>query len=208
MLYETTKRLLDVLISLALLVVLLPVLCLIALLIACTLGRPVLFRQRRAGRRGKSFELLKFRTMSEKATPDGDLFPDAQRVTRAGSFLRASSLDELPELLNVLNGDMSLVGPRPLLLRYVARYSPEQRRRLEVCPGMTGWAQVNGRNAITWEKRFVLDLWYVEHRSLWLDLRILCLTAWRVLLRDGIVHDAHTTMPEFMPDQKSGAPFD
>jgi sugar transferase EpsL len=197
---DAVKRSLDFGFALVLLTVLLPLLCLIALLVACTLGRPVLFRQWRAGRQGAGFALLKFRTMTEQRNEHASLLPDEQRLTRLGSFLRTSSLDELPELINVLRGDMSLVGPRPLLLRYVERYTPEQRRRLEVRPGITGWAQVNGRNAIGWEKKFALDVWYVDHRSVWLDMRILCLTAWRVLRREGIAHDAHSTMPEFRPE--------
>ncbi len=203
---DQVKRALDVMMAVLLLCALLPVLCVVSAVVAWTLGRPILFRQERAGQRGRKFELLKFRTMTNETDATGALLPDHRRLTRAGVFLRSASLDELPEFINVLRGEMSLVGPRPLLLRYVDRYSPEQRRRLDVRPGITGWAQVNGRNAVTWEQRFTLDLWYVDHRSLWLDFRILFMTAWRVLLRDGIVHDAHTTMPEFMPTAKNAHP--
>ena len=149
-------------------------------------GWPVAFRQPRPGRSGEPFRLLKFRTMSDARGSDGQLLPDEQRLTRWGAMLRSISLDELPELINVLKGDMSLVGPRPLLMRYLDRYTPEQARRHEVRPGITGWAQVNGRNALTWEEKFELDVWYVDHASLWLDLRILAMTVLKVLWREGI----------------------
>lgn len=161
------------------------------------LGSPVFFRQVRPGLHGKPFEMVKFRTMTSERGPDGQLLPDAVRLTPFGRFLRATSLDELPELLNVLKGDMGLVGPRPLLMEYLPLYTPEQARRHEVRPGITGWAQVNGRNAISWEDKFRLDVWYVEHRSLWLDIKILWLTLKKVLVRDGISAAGEATMPKF-----------
>jgi lipopolysaccharide/colanic/teichoic acid biosynthesis glycosyltransferase len=163
-----------------------------------SIGRPVLFRQRRPGRFQKPFELLKFRTMADARDSNGKLLPDADRLTRVGRLLRATSVDELPQLWNVLRGDMSLVGPRPLLMEYLPRYTPEQRRRHEVLPGITGWAQINGRNAIDWEEKFSMDTWYVDHWSLWLDVKILCGTALRVLKREGISSQDCSTMPEFM----------
>jgi lipopolysaccharide/colanic/teichoic acid biosynthesis glycosyltransferase len=175
-----------------------PVMAATALAIRCTLGSPVLFRQVRPGRGGRLFELVKFRTMSQERDADGRLLPDTQRLTRVGRFLRAASLDELPQLWNVLRGDMSLVGPRPLLVQYLPRYSPEQARRHDVLPGITGWAQVNGRNALDWEARFRLDVWYVDHWSLALDLKILLLTLLRVVRREGISHEGQATMYEFM----------
>ena len=177
----------------------------VSLLVWLTLGRPVLFRQQRPGRDGRIFQLLKFRTMIDTRDEQGNLLPDAQRLKPFGRWLRSSSLDELPELLNVLKGDMSLVGPRPLLVQYLARYTPEQARRHEVPPGLTGWAQVNGRNALSWEEKFQLDVWYVDHWSLWLDLRILVLTAWKVLRREGINAAAEVTMPEFMGSERAPA---
>ena len=164
--------------------------------LAC-LGRPAFFRQRRAGRGGKPFAIIKFRTMTEARDAEGGLLPDAARLTPCGRRLRSLSLDELPGLLNVLRGDMSLVGPRPLPLRYVERYSPEQARRLEVMPGITGWAQVNGRNQLDWDRRFAHDVWYVDHRSLWLDLRILGMTLLTVFRREGIAGEGSATMHEF-----------
>lgn len=167
------------------------------------LGNPAFFRQTRPGLRGRPFQMIKFRTMTDRRWPDGQLLPDADRLTPFGHFLRASSLDELPELLNVLKGDMSLVGPRPLLMQYLPLYSPEQARRHEVRPGMTGWAQVNGRNALSWEEKFKLDVWYVDNRSLWLDIRILTLTMRKVILREGITEDGNATMSEFKGSQRS-----
>jgi len=175
----------------------LPLLAGLAVLVRVKLGSPVLFRQQRPGRRGESFELTKFRTMTDACDAAGQLRPDAERLTPIGRWLRASSLDELPELLNVWKGEMSLVGPRPLLVHYLPRYSAEQRRRHEVPPGLTGWAQVNGRNALSWEEKFRHDVWYVDHRSLGLDLRILALTVWQVLARRGISAPGEATMPEF-----------
>ena len=168
------------------------------MLVRLNLGRPVFFRQPRPGRQGRVFELIKFRTMTQARDAQGHLLPDAQRLTRFGRWLRSTSLDELPEVLNVLRGEMSLVGPRPLLVQYLDRYSPEQARRHEVLPGLTGWVQVKGRNALTWEEKFRLDVWYVDHRSLWLDLRILALTVWHVLRRHGVSAPGAATMPEFM----------
>lgn len=161
------------------------------------LGSPVFFRQTRPGRHGQSFEMVKFRTMTNARGPDGALLPDSERLTPFGRFLRATSLDELPELWNVLKGDMSLVGPRPLLMEYLPLYTPEQARRHALRPGVTGWAQVNGRNAISWEEKFALDLWYVDHQSLWLDIKILWLTVKKVLARDGINAAGEATMSKF-----------
>jgi len=169
-----------------------------ALAVRVGLGSPVFFRQERPGLGGRPFRVVKLRTMRQALGPDGKLLPDAQRLSRLGRFLRSTSLDELPQLWNVLRGDLSLVGPRPLLMQYLPRYSPEQARRHEVLPGITGWAQVNGRNAISWEEKFALDVWYVDHWSLGLDAKILLLTAWRVLRRDGVSRQGHATMPEFM----------
>ncbi len=156
-----------------------------------------MFRQQRPGLHGRPFLLLKFRTMTDARDASGTLLPDAARLTAFGRFLRAASLDELPELLNVLKGDMSLVGPRPLLMQYLGRYTPEQARRHEVRPGITGWAQVNGRNAISWEEKFRLDVWYVDHQSLWLDIRIIAMTIGKILKREGISHPGQATMEEF-----------
>ena len=161
------------------------------------LGSPVFFRQTRPGLYGRPFEMVKFRTMTDAREPDSKLLPDAERLTAFGRFLRATSLDELPELWNVLKGDMSLVGPRPLLMEYLPLYSPEQARRHKARPGITGWAQVNGRNALSWEEKFKLDVWYVDHRSLWLDIKILWLTVRKVLVREGISADGEATMSKF-----------
>jgi lipopolysaccharide/colanic/teichoic acid biosynthesis glycosyltransferase len=191
------KRVFDfVAASLALLMLALPLLAL-SWLIRRKLGSPVLFRQVRPGFKGRPFTMVKFRTMTDERGPDGALLPDAQRLTPFGRFLRASSLDELPELWNVLRGEMSLVGPRPLLMEYLPLYSPEQARRHEVRPGITGWAQVNGRNAISWADKFALDVWYVDNRSLLMDVRILWLTVRKVLVRDGISAAGEATMPAF-----------
>jgi lipopolysaccharide/colanic/teichoic acid biosynthesis glycosyltransferase len=193
------KRVLDVVAASVLLTVTAPLLVVTALTVCLFLGRPVLFRQRRPGRHGVPFELIKFRTMRSGAT-----LPDGQRLTAAGAFLRATSLDELPELINVLRGEMSLVGPRPLLMEYLERYTPEQARRHEVLPGITGWAQVHGRNALTWERKFELDVWYVDHRSFGLDLRILLETVLLVLRREGIAARGHATMPPFLGSSPPG----
>ena len=169
-----------------------------AVLVRATLGSPVLFKQQRPGRHGRPFWMLKFRTMKDAVDAQGNALPDAERLTAVGRFLRASSLDELPELLNVLRGEMSLVGPRPLLMEYLTRYSPAQARRHDVAPGITGWAQVNGRNALDWERKFELDCWYVDNWTNLLDLEILLRTAAAVLRREGIAHGAEATMPKFM----------
>jgi lipopolysaccharide/colanic/teichoic acid biosynthesis glycosyltransferase len=175
-----------------------PVVALLAVTLRIILGRPVIFSHERIGLHGKPFQFYKFRTMTDARDSCGILLPDEQRLTALGRFLRSNSLDELPQLWNVLKGDMSLVGPRPLLPEYLPRYTPFQRRRHEVKPGMTGWPQVNGRNALTWEEKFDLDVWYVDHCSLWLDIKILCLTLLKVLQRDGISQHGHATMPEFV----------
>lgn len=192
------KRLFDVVFSLSALIILSPVILLLAVWLALAQGWPVLFTQKRPGLGGKLFHLVKFRTMRDARGADGELLPDEQRITRLGAFLRRSSLDELPEFLNVLKGDMSVVGPRPLLVQYLERYSPQQARRHDVLPGITGWAQVNGRNALTWEEKFALDVWYVDHWSFWLDMRIILLTVWKIFKREGISQPGHATMPEFM----------
>ena len=191
------KRCLDVVVvSIALVMLTLPLLG-VTYLVRRKLGAPVMFRQTRPGLDGEPFQMVKFRTMTDERAPDGALLPDAQRLTSFGSFLRASSLDELPELWNVLKGDMSLVGPRPLLVEYLPLYTPEQARRHEVRPGITGWAQVNGRNALSWEEKFALDVWYVDNQSLWLDIKILWLTVKKVLIREGISAPGDATMPVF-----------
>jgi len=191
------KRIFDLALTISGFVVLLPVLIITALLVRFKLGSPVLFKQVRPGVNEKSFTLFKFRTMSDARDADGALLPDSARLTRLGRFLRATSIDELPELFNVLKGDMSLVGPRPLLMQYLDRYTPEQARRHEVRPGITGWAQVNGRNAITWEEKFKLDVWYVDNWSLWLDIKIIAMTVWKILKREGISQPGQATMAEF-----------
>ena len=191
------KRLLDLAFALLALIVVSPLLALLAVAVWGTLGPPVLFRHRRAGLHGRPFTLLKFRTMTDARDPAGVLLPDAERLTPFGQLLRSLSLDELPQLLNVVKGEMSLVGPRPLLVEYLDRYTPEQMRRHEVRPGITGWAQVNGRNALTWEQKFALDVWYTEHHSLWLDLKIVLLTVWKILTREGINHPGQETMEEY-----------
>jgi sugar transferase EpsL len=192
------KRLFDVLVASFLLVAMSPVMAVVAAVIAVKLGTPVLFRQQRPGLNGEPFEMIKFRTMSDARDANGELLPDEERLGGLGKFLRKTSLDEFPELWNVLKGDMSLVGPRPLLMRYLDRYTPEQARRHEVRPGITGWAQVNGRNALSWEEKFEHDVWYVDNRSFWLDIRILWRTVWNVLAGSDTSADGHATMPEFM----------
>jgi len=195
------KRMIDILGSLAALLVLLPVILLVAAAIRWRMGAPVLFRQLRPGLHGQPFEMIKFRTMLNATDAQGRPLPDAERLTALGRFLRAASLDELPELWNVLKGEMSLVGPRPLLMEYMELYSPEQARRHEVKPGITGWAQVNGRNAISWEEKFRHDVWYVDNRSLWIDLKILLLSVVKVFSRQGISADGEATMPRFKGDR-------
>ena len=192
------KRCIDVVAAGAGLVCLSPVMVATGLFVRLTLGGPVFFRQRRPGRNGHPFTVLKFRTMLDATDANGQELPDEQRLTWAGRLLRSTSLDELPQLWNVLRGDMSLVGPRPLLMEYLPRYSPEQARRHDVLPGITGWAQINGRNALSWEERFRLDAWYVDHWSLALDLKILLLTVVRVLQRQGISFASEATMHKFM----------
>ena len=191
------KRVFDVLAAGSALVVLSPVLLGVAYLVRKNLGSPVLFAQVRPGLNGKPFKMVKFRTMRDAVDVQGNALPDDQRITPFGQFLRSASLDELPELWNVLKGDMSLVGPRPLLMEYLPLYSPEQARRHEAKPGVTGWAQINGRNAISWEDKFKLDVWYVDNQSLWLDIRILLLTVKKVVVRDGISADGEATMTRF-----------
>ena len=195
--YRRLKRCADVLLSAAGMILLSPLLALIALKVRRRLGSPVIFAQRRAGLHGRVFKLYKFRSMSDAVDGEGRLLPDAQRLTPFGLKLRRSSFDELPELWNVFKGDMSLVGPRPLLVEYLPLYSEFQRRRHDVRPGITGWAQVNGRNALTWEEKFARDVWYTEHESLWLDVKILWMTLRAVLRREGISADGEATMPPF-----------
>ena len=193
-----SKRIFDLTVTSAGLVIFWPILLLIALAVRLAHGSPVLFTQIRPGYLGKPFKIYKLRTMTDRRDAQGNLLPDAERITRLGRFLRATSLDELPELFNVLRGEMSLVGPRPLLMQYLTRYTPEQARRHAVLPGITGWAQVNGRNALTWEDKFRLDVWYVENWSFWLDLRILGTTLVKVIKREGISQPGHVTAEEFM----------
>lgn len=191
------KRVFDIIVSALTITVLFPVLFILTVAIRWKLGSPVFFRQQRPGMLGKPFRLFKFRTMTNARDKNYKLLPDEQRLTRFGRFLRSTSLDELPELLNVLKGDMSLVGPRPLLIQYLDHYTTEQARRHEVKPGITGWAQVNGRNAITWEEKFKLDVWYVDHWSIWLDIKIIFLTIWEIFKREGINQAGQATMEEF-----------
>jgi len=201
--YKTFKILLDRTIAFILLLILLPVIVLIWLISRQLIGCPVVFSQERPGLHGKIFKCYKFRSMTNAVDASGSLLPDELRLTQYGKFLRKTSLDELPQLWNVLKGDMSFVGPRPLLVSYLERYSPEQARRHEVLPGITGWAQVNGRNAITWEKKFEYDIWYVDNWSLMLDLKILFLTVIKVVRRDGISYANSITMPEFKGEKNS-----
>jgi lipopolysaccharide/colanic/teichoic acid biosynthesis glycosyltransferase len=191
------KRLFDLFVSGLALIVLSSVLAVTAIAVRVFLGGPVLFRQARPGLHGKVFDMAKFRTMTDARDEVGALLPDAMRLTRFGRFLRSSSLDELPELWNVLKGDMSLVGPRPLLVEYLDRYTPQQRRRHDVRPGITGLAQVSGRNALSWEEKFACDIWYVDNRSFALDLKIIAMTVWKLLVREGISHGNEATMPRF-----------
>ena len=191
------KRFIDVVGAVVGLVLLSPVLLIISILIRRRMGPPAIFAHRRAGLRGEPFVLYKFRSMNDDRGVSGELLPDGARLTKFGKILRRSSLDELPQLWNVLKGDMSLVGPRPLLLEYVPLYDDEQKKRLDVKPGITGWAQIKGRNAISWDEKFVLDVWYVEHAGLWLDIKILLLTAWKILKREGISAPGEATMPRF-----------
>jgi sugar transferase EpsL len=201
-----SKRLLDLLLTMIGGIVISPILLLISLLVRLKMGGPVLFRQMRPGYAGNPFAFIKFRTMTETRQADGSLLPDAQRLTGLGRFLRSFSLDELPSLLNVLRGEMSWVGPRPLLMHYLGLYSPEQARRHEVLPGITGWAQVNGRNALNWDERFRMDVWYVDNWSFWLDIKILLITLWKVIRREGISQPGHATSPEFTGPDPSVRP--
>lgn len=193
------KRFFDLAIAIPSAIILLPILVLIGFLVRVKIGSPVLFRQVRPGKYGKPFTIYKFRTMTDERDKAGKLRPDGKRLTRLGRFLRKTSMDELPELFNVIKGDMSIVGPRPLLMQYLDRYTPEQARRHEVKPGITGWAQVNGRNAISWEDKFKLDVWYVDHVSLWLNLKIIAMTVLKVLKREGISQEGEATAKEFDP---------
>jgi len=199
------KRLFDLAVAVPALILLSPVMGAIALAVRWKLGSPVLFRHERPGLDGRLFTLLKFRTMTNARSADGRLLPDEQRKTRLGTFLRATSLDELPELFNVVRGEMSLVGPRPLMARYLSRYTREQMRRHDTRPGITGWAQVNGRNLISWERKFRLDVWYVERRSFRLDLEILFWTLWTVIAREGVSAPDHFSSPEFMGMERVSA---
>ncbi len=195
------KRGVDVVVSVTGLIVLSPLLIVLSALVRIMLGSPILFVQERPGRDRRVFRMYKFRTMTEERSADGTLLPDEVRLTGFGKLLRTTSADELPEFWNVLKGDMSLVGPRPLLVEYLDRYSPEQARRHEVRPGITGLAQVSGRNALSWDERLALDFWYVDHWSFWLDVKILFLTVWKVFWREGVSSPGHATMPEFMGDR-------
>ena len=198
------KRLFDFFTSLCGLILLSPIIALVAWKIRKNLGTPVLFRQTRPGLHGKAFEMVKFRTMKDAFDEQGNPLPDSERMTPFGDKLRNSSVDELPELWNVLKGDMSLVGPRPLLMQYLPLYSKEQARRHEARPGVTGWAQINGRNAISWEEKFKLDVWYVDNRNFWLDIKILFLTVKKVFVREGISADGHVTIEPFTGQAKQG----
>jgi len=191
------KNIIDFIISLLGIILLSPFVVILGLIILFAFGSPILFIQIRPGHRRRPFNFIKFRTMTNTKNSEGDLLPDKNRLTPLGSFLRKTSLDELPSLWNVLKGDMSLVGPRPLLMEYLPLYSKEQMRRHEVKPGITGWAQINGRNAISWEEKFELDVWYVENQSFWLDIRILLLTIWKVMKLEGVSHKKFSTMPQF-----------
>jgi sugar transferase EpsL len=197
------KRVTDIILAGSALLISAPLMATIALAIRWSMGRPILFWQMRPGYRGEPFKLLKFRTMNAARDARGCLLPDAARLTPIGSLLRRLSLDELPQLWNVFRGDMSLVGPRPLLMQYVDRYTPEQARRHDKKPGITGWAQVHGRNGLTWPEKFSLDLWYVDNWSLWLDIRIIVRTLWQVLKRDGISQPGHATMAEFSASERN-----
>jgi sugar transferase EpsL len=195
------KRLFDFIAALIAILLLSPVILLIALFIRMNMGMPVFFRQKRPGLHGKPFHIYKFRTMSVAYGEDGLLLPDRKRITKLGAFIRKWSLDELPQLFNILKGEMSLVGPRPLLMEYLPLYTPDQARRHDVKPGITGWAQVNGRNALNWHERFKLDVWYVEHHSFNLDMKIILLTIWKILKREGINQPGQATMEEFKGDK-------
>jgi lipopolysaccharide/colanic/teichoic acid biosynthesis glycosyltransferase len=202
----TIKRLFDLTVTVIGLIILSPFLLILAFLVWQKHGRPIFYRQQRPGYRGKPFVIFKFRSMTDARDPAGNLLPDSERMTSLGRFMRSFSLDDLPNAINVLRGEMSLVGPRPLLMHYLGRYSPEQMRRHDVLPGITGWAQVNGRNALTWQEKFRLDIWYVDNWSFWLDIRILLMTVGKVFKREGISQKGHATAEEFNgeiePDRK------
>jgi sugar transferase EpsL len=198
------KRLLDLLLTVLALILLSPLLVFLGLLAGIKMGRPIFFRQKRPGLRGKPFTLFKFRTMTDGQNSEGNLVPDDQRLTEFGRFMRRTSLDELPELFNVVKGDMSLVGPRPLLMKYLDRYTTKQARRHEVKPGITGWAQVNGRNAISWEQKFEYDVWYVDHMSLSLDLKIIAMTLWKILKMEGINQPGQAAAEEVLGNSGEG----
>ncbi|MEW5939843.1 MAG: sugar transferase [Chloroflexota bacterium] len=197
-----SKRLFDLFFATLALVVLSPILSILAILVSIFHGPPILFRQPRPGYKGRPFFIYKFRTMTERRAPDGSLLPDAERLTSLGRFLRSLSLDEWPELFNILRGDMSIVGPRPLLMEYLPRYSAEQMRRHDAYPGLTGWAQVNGRNALTWPEKFALDVWYVDHWSFWFDVKIIFITIWKTLKREGISQEGQATVEYFMGNEE------
>jgi lipopolysaccharide/colanic/teichoic acid biosynthesis glycosyltransferase len=198
------KRIFDLALTIPILILISPILLLVALIVGIVHGRPLLFSQVRPGYRGELFTLYKFRTMRDLYDANGNLLPDEERLTRIGKFLRASSLDELPELFTVLRGKMSLVGPRPLLVEYLDRYSSEQARRHDVLPGITGWAQIHGRNVLTWEDKFLLDVWYVDHWSIGLDIKILVQTIWKVIVREGISQPGHATAELFLGKVNNG----
>jgi len=195
------KRIFDIFFSLGWLIVFSPLLLVVAILVRIKLGSPVLFLHERPGKDGKPFRIVKFRSMTDARDAEGKLLSDNERLTAFGKFLRASTLDEFPEMWNVLIGEMSVVGPRPLMMSYLPRYNATQRRRMEVRPGVTGWAQINGRNAISWEQKFALDVWYVDNQSLWLDLKIIYRTFFKVFARSGINHSTEQPMPEFLGDK-------
>ena len=203
--YNTTmhfsKRLFDFIFAIIALIILSPIILVIAILVRVFIGTPILFKQQRPGYKGRPFFIYKFRTMTNRIGRDGSLLPDAERLTRSGHFLRSLSLDELPELFNILRGEMSFVGPRPLLMEYLPLYSPEQARRHDVIPGLTGWAQVNGRNTVDWPARFAMDIWYVDHWSFWLDIKIIFSTVWKVISREGINQEGQTTVEYFKGEQ-------
>ncbi len=196
------KRFLDIIFSFILLILLMPVYLLVYVFVRIKLGAPAIFKQKRPGKNAKIFTMYKFRTMTDEKDEKGHLLPDEKRLTKFGQFLRKTSLDELPELYNILKGDMSFVGPRPLLVKYLKRYNKEQMRRHEVPPGLTGWAQVNGRNAISWEEKFRLDVWYVDNRSLWLDIKIIFMTVIQIFKREGINQEGQATMGEFLGEKR------
>jgi len=195
------KRVMDIILSMIILLVFSPLMLIVGVVILLSQGRPILFFHERPGKDGQPFRLIKFRSMRNLKDKKGKLLPDGERITRFGNFIRKTSIDELPEFCNVLRGEMSLVGPRPLLMKYLERYSAQQYRRHEVLPGITGWAQVNGRNAISWDEKFKLDIWYIDHWSIWLDIKILFLTIWKVVTGEGISQPGRATMDEFMGNE-------